>query len=59
MFLKVHGGHIVLSAIVKIVTLPFIILADNTKGFYKLNYISGEPTPWVVLFQAYIYLGGV
>ena len=34
-----QGGHNVLSPLAKIVTLPFIILADNTEGLYKLQVV--------------------
>ena len=37
--LSLQGVHNILSPIVKIVTLPFIILSDNTEGFYKLYHI--------------------
>ena len=46
-------GHNVLSPLVKIVTLPFIILADNTEGLYKFYHIHLQYSYFITHFTTY------
>ena len=58
-----QGGHNVLSPVVKIVTLPFIIIVDNTEGLYKLFHVhvqcSFTCTSYIVSREPQVSSGSV